>query len=495
MSTAAIPVERKTAAERLQDRDLGWGVLVALLCALTALRIAALWISPSELSFDEAQYWVWSREFAFGYFTKPPLIAWIIGAETAICGDGAFCVRAGAPLIHLASALGLGLLARRLYGPAVGFWSAIFYAIIPGVALSSLLMTTDAPLLLCWILALLVLFSHLERPATGKAVLFGVAVGIGLLVKYAMAYLPLLVLLVALVDRDARRVIFRPVSLVAVAVLLAIIAPNLVWNARNGFATFDHLGNENIAWGLDRLNATGGFAFFAGQFAVAGPVLFGVMCAALFFSLRTEHPRTDKLLLWLSFPVIAVLIVQGFLSQANANWGVVAYPAGIVLATALILRAKRSYSFYANLAICGAVSLAMIYVTGFFDPKDASGIFRQYRQAGGWSETAGNIAHVAQAEDANTLVVQGRALTAGLIYALRGDNVPVREFLAANAAPSDQFQLDRPWREGDPTAGHLFFGFSEEEAARLNLLPAAEIDAPIYSARTGRMTAWQAQGP
>lgn len=162
MSTASIRTEKKShPGEGLRDRDLGWGVLLGILFGLTALRVAVLWISPSELSFDEAQYWAWSRDFAFGYFTKPPLIAWIIGAETALCGNSAACVRAGAPLIHLASAIGISLLARRLYGPAAGFWAGIFYAIIPGVALSSLLMTTDAPLLLCWIAALLALFSHL----------------------------------------------------------------------------------------------------------------------------------------------------------------------------------------------------------------------------------------------------------------------------------------------------------------------------------------------
>ena len=39
---------------------------------------------------------------------------------------------------------------RALYGPRVGFWSAIVFATLPGVSYSSLLITTDVPLMLLW---------------------------------------------------------------------------------------------------------------------------------------------------------------------------------------------------------------------------------------------------------------------------------------------------------------------------------------------------------
>ena len=49
-----------------------------IILALTLFRTAALAISPLELGVDEAQYWLWSQTPDFGYFTKPPLIAWIL---------------------------------------------------------------------------------------------------------------------------------------------------------------------------------------------------------------------------------------------------------------------------------------------------------------------------------------------------------------------------------------------------------------------------------
>src|SRR5262245_47889921 len=78
--------------------------LAAVLAGLLAFRIAALAFNRTDLFFDEAQYWVWSLEPAFGYYSKPPLIAWTITAATAVCGDGEFCVRLPSPILHTLTA-------------------------------------------------------------------------------------------------------------------------------------------------------------------------------------------------------------------------------------------------------------------------------------------------------------------------------------------------------------------------------------------------------
>src|SRR6187549_3191838 len=53
---------------------------LVLVGVLTVLRVAALFITPLELYPDEAQYWLWSRHLDFGYFSKPPVVAWLIWA-------------------------------------------------------------------------------------------------------------------------------------------------------------------------------------------------------------------------------------------------------------------------------------------------------------------------------------------------------------------------------------------------------------------------------
>src|SRR5919198_532660 len=96
-----------------------FGLAVVLLGALTMIRLIGLKFSVVDLFFDEAQYWAWSREPAFGYFTKPPLLAWIIATAEPLCGSSEACVRAPAPILYFgtcllvfAVAIGLGMLAK-----------------------------------------------------------------------------------------------------------------------------------------------------------------------------------------------------------------------------------------------------------------------------------------------------------------------------------------------------------------------------------------------
>jgi 4-amino-4-deoxy-L-arabinose transferase-like glycosyltransferase len=62
-------------------------VVLLTLLFITLIRIYTLFVSPIELSVDEAQYWHWSQNLDFGYFTKPPFIAWIIALSTNLFGN------------------------------------------------------------------------------------------------------------------------------------------------------------------------------------------------------------------------------------------------------------------------------------------------------------------------------------------------------------------------------------------------------------------------
>ena len=125
--------------------------LLACLGALLALRLAAVYAAETDLVLDEAQYWTWSRELAFGYFSKPPMIAWVIRGASESVRQSEACLRSASPVLYTLAAFMIYLdRARALRSPRVGFWSAIVFATLPGVSYSSLLITTDVPLVLFW---------------------------------------------------------------------------------------------------------------------------------------------------------------------------------------------------------------------------------------------------------------------------------------------------------------------------------------------------------
>jgi 4-amino-4-deoxy-L-arabinose transferase-like glycosyltransferase len=68
----------------------GWlAPAFAIVAAVTALRLVLLAFNRTDLFVDESQYWLWGQDFAFGYYSKPPLIAWVIGAVTTLAGSDA----------------------------------------------------------------------------------------------------------------------------------------------------------------------------------------------------------------------------------------------------------------------------------------------------------------------------------------------------------------------------------------------------------------------
>ncbi|MEM1371898.1 MAG: glycosyltransferase family 39 protein, partial [Pseudomonadota bacterium] len=230
--------------------DRRWlGLLAASLALLLGIRIIALLLNQTDLFFDEAQYWAWSEEPAFGYYSKPPLIAWIIGSVTALCGDGSVCVRLASPLLHTLTALTVAALGWRLYDARVGALAGLTYALLPAVSLSSGIISTDVPLLLCWAAALILFWTIIRDQSRSylPALLLGLVFGVGLNAKYAMAWFVMCAGIYLLVTPSARRAVADFRLPLAASVGLAMLVPNIAWNGQNRFATLSHTA-DNANW-------------------------------------------------------------------------------------------------------------------------------------------------------------------------------------------------------------------------------------------------------
>jgi len=247
---------------------------------LTIVRLVALRFSTVDLFFDESQYWSWSREPALGYFSKPPLLAWLIAAAEHLCGPSEACIRAPAPLMSLGISLLAYAIARALYDARTGFWAAMLAALGTGSVFSARIVSTDVPLVLFFALALFAYARLLQKPDWRWALLLGLAIGAGLLAKYAMIYvLPGLVLAAAF-DKRARALLAAPELRLALASALIVVSPNILWNAAHGFLTFRHAGGNVIGEPIEP-SVMRPLEFLAAQFAVFGPVVFGVAIALL----------------------------------------------------------------------------------------------------------------------------------------------------------------------------------------------------------------------
>jgi 4-amino-4-deoxy-L-arabinose transferase-like glycosyltransferase len=429
-------------------------LVVAFTATLTALRLTALQLGGFDLDFEEAQYWTWAREFSFGYFSKPPMIAWTIGAMEAVCGSGPACIRSAAPLFHAGTTLFVFAIARHLYGDHVAVWSAVLFALSPGLAFSARLITTDVPLLFFWALSLLLALRLVKRPSLPLAIGLGLAVGGGLLSKYAMAYFYACAVLAALLLPDLRRVLASRYGVVVLAVSLAVYAPNLAWNIGNEFHTFIHTG-ENIRGGGLRINPGAALAFLAAQFGIGQPIVVALAAArAVGFARRPAARDADILLLCFSLPIILTVAVLGLVRGANANWAAPAFVALSIVGTAVLLRTCRAWLVQLTFGVAVLVQLVLFvgdHFAGRISLPGPRGPFEPYARVTGWPATAAVVAEAARSVGARTVVTDHRPLAASLTYYLRDLGLPV-SFWLEEGTPLNFFATEVPLTSASPGA-------------------------------------------
>lgn len=466
------------------DDDACWTRrAVVWLTLILAARLIALAFNRTDLMFDEAQYWAWAQEPAFGYYSKPPLLAWVIAGATSLCGDGEVCVRAPAPLLHWGTGLILFHAGRALYNARSGFWGSIVYATLPGVSFSSGLISTDVPLLFFWSAALLCLIRLMQTRTWPWAIALGIAIGAGLNAKYAMAYFFLCAGLYIWIAGTARRLASSRVMLPALLVPGLLIAPNLVWNAAHGFPTLSHT-MANAGWSGVLFHPERMGLFFLSQFAVFGPILFAALLWITWEARRGHLKDPDRLLLTFSLPVLLLIMAQALLSRAHANWAAVAYPAATLLVTDVLLRRRQTFLTASSLTLHGSL-LILLAILNWAAPTLAIPVSADpLAQARGWRQLAGEVRQRLDAHAFSGLVTNDRWVSAELLYYLRDINPPLMAWTPV-ARPRDHFQLDRPFR-GDAQGPFLLVSLRPEvDYVTKEFSNAVRLEPAAISARPG----------
>jgi 4-amino-4-deoxy-L-arabinose transferase-like glycosyltransferase len=382
--------------------------------AITAARLVWLAVQPADLYPDEAQYWFWAKHLAWGYYSKPPLVAWLIALTTGLFGDSELAIRLAAPLLHAGTAIFVYAIGARLYEPRIGFWSALAYATLPGVSVSGFVMSTDAPLVLCWSAALYAFVRAREDQGWRWWAGVGIAAGFGLLAKYAMAYWLASALGFVVLVRAERR--HLPGLAVATGVALALYSPNLWWNWSNGFVSYLHT-RDNAGIGASLFHPGAFFEFFGSQFGVFGPLFFAGLIALAARPRVLAEPHA-RLLAVFALPLLATMLVFSLLSRAEPNWAAPAYVSATVLVVAQAL--QRGWRPAVTFSIALNAAAAVVLFTGW-QTLTALGVavperYDPLHRLRGWRELGIEVGAVLARHPSFRLFADDRELVAALIY-------------------------------------------------------------------------------
>lgn len=301
-------------------------IFLTLLASWTAFNLLFLWMDCFDLSGDEAQYWEWSRRLELGYYSKPPMIAYLIRLFTVAAGNKTWAVRAAAAFCASGAVTFVYALTLRIAkNERAALLAAVLALAMPFTWLGSVLITIDPPLVLFWAMAMY----GFHRTVNGEPrywLLTGLALGLGMLTKYTMlALYASFALYLLIVDR---RMLKTSAPWLALAVSALCMTGVVYWNWQHDWISVVHtasIGVKDIPPSLlDRL----GFLLegLGGQAAVVSPILLGFFLWALCWGVKRWRTHPDAAYLVLCFGVLmAFFVTMALTRHPHANWPVCAY--------------------------------------------------------------------------------------------------------------------------------------------------------------------------
>lgn len=354
-----------------------------LVLGLTLVRTAYLFLlCPYDLVEDEANYWQWSRNLDWSYYTKGPGIALAMRGATELLGTSEAAIRMVAVVSNAIATLAVAALAGLAAGttepprgaggrllPAsqgpsplrldarVAFFAACAFQLTPIFQATGLLSTIDGPYTACWAVACLgaMLAMRLARPSGW--VLCGIAIGLGFLAKYTiLLLLPGLVLAAML--GGSNRVFgraWRRWALAGAALMLGGFLPVLVWNQQHDWPTVAHLlGHLGLKGGdmpVTQGDSTHGgwhydprwtLTYIGSQVGMVGPLLVLALCVTIdrcrrapstppdpiehpLRALASEHGGSTLFLICCAAPILAFYLLVSFVAEPEGNWAMGAY--------------------------------------------------------------------------------------------------------------------------------------------------------------------------
>ncbi len=305
------------------------------------LIIIACLFSGVGLMPDEAQYWTWSKELSYGYYSKPCGIAWQIASGCCLFGDTEFGVRFAGIVLSFFLSCGLFLLALRSgLDERQAFWSSIAFSFCPLGFLSGFLATTDCGYVLAWTVACYFFMQ-------GRFLHLGICIAIGALWKWPIyaVWIPVL-----LFHRRLSKQLLQ-----GLGISLLGLVPTLLWNMQHDFSTFQHVAaSMNLLAPASEERGSNPLDFIGAQIALVSPVLFMLL---VYSFIRSEKKSWQlQFCFWTTLLFLLVVFGISCVKKVQGNWAVAAYPTAFVLLG--LLNSKRW--------LIGGISVSLVLLTGLF---------------------------------------------------------------------------------------------------------------------------------
>lgn len=307
-----------------------------LALTVMGLRLVFLWSLPLDLSGDESYYWDWGRHLAWGYYSKPPGIGWLMALAGWIGNDTAFGIRMFAVLLSTGSLCWLFYLTRRLYGGVAALLAVLILLATPINIAINYVLTIDAPLLFCWTLALFAFWEFIQPNSQRLkwGTVLSLALAGGILSKQVMLGFPPLACGFLLFSRAYRGELLKPGIWICFCLGALALLPPLYWNITHDWVTLQHTLHHFEAEkpGLSE-HVKNFFTFIGSQLGIITPVTYVLLIAMLGGALLAWRRLADRerFLFAFSGPGLLGVLLLALRQEINPNWPGMFFASGFIL--------------------------------------------------------------------------------------------------------------------------------------------------------------------
>ncbi len=281
-------------------------ILLAILFVLNLFQA-----SFTELIYDEAYYWYYAQNLAWGYFDHPPMVAFLVKLSSFFF-NGELGVRFMSILLSVGTYILLWLL---IDNPKKKDYVVHFFLLVFSFTLMNaygFLTLPDTPLLFFTALFLWLYKRFLKNPSTLTTLLLGVVMAALMYSKYHA------VLVILFVFLSNVKLLFDKKAWLAVVVALLCYTPHFIWLYQNDFVsiTFHLYERPNQAYKFDSFT----LGFFLNLIVIIGLLFYWIYGALFKFKVKDLF---SKALVYLVYGVLIFFFISSFNRRVQAQWTIV----------------------------------------------------------------------------------------------------------------------------------------------------------------------------
>jgi len=306
------------------------------------------------LHFDEAYYFMYSRNLAWGYFDHPPVVS-------ALCwlGYSLFENELGLRLFHILLSTGTMYFIIRLLQDKLPFKQNLIVILsFPLVFfhIGGFLAIPDTALLFFTMFFLFQYKLFLNKRSVYRSVLLGVVGGLMVLSKYHGGILLVILFL------SNFKLLRDKYAWIAVMVILVCLSPHLYWQVKNDFPTFSFHLSQRVG-GFDIENV---FHYIWGQMVAVG-LLTGVI---VLYAVAVFRPSDDfeRGLKFMAVGFLLFFFLMSFRDNMEAHWTAIAMPAMMYALASVLNQKEKTKKWFMRLVVPSIVLVVLgrVFLLGAF---------------------------------------------------------------------------------------------------------------------------------